>query len=376
MNQHFPIRILMTADTVGGVWSYAMQLITELGIHNVEVLLATMGARLSQDQREQAEGLSNLQIAESDYKLEWMQDPWADVEAAGKWLLDLAADFQPDLIHLNGYAHGALNWNVPSIVVGHSCVLSWWQAVKGEPAPDDYKRYECTVREGLHSADAVVAPSHSMMQSLQDLYGEFRDARVIANGKNAEDYHSAEKENFILSAGRLWDEAKNVGAVCAFASQFPWPVRLAGVNDHPDGRATNFDGVEYLGRLNETEMKEQLARAAIYALPARYEPFGLSILEAALSECALLLGDIPSVRENWDDAALFVAPDDHEGLKRVLLNLIADPELRRDLGKRALERGRKFTSQCMARKYLRLYSELLSANNSLAEGERSLLATA
>jgi glycosyltransferase involved in cell wall biosynthesis len=123
-------------------------------------------------------------------------------------------------------------------------------------------------------------------------------------------------------------------------------------------------------------MKEQLARAAIYALPARYEPFGLSILEAALSECTLVLGDIPSLRENWDGAALFVAPDDHEGLKRILLNLIAKPDLRRALGKRALERGRKFTSQCMARKYLQLYSELLSENNSLVEVERSLLATA
>ncbi len=33
-------------------------------------------------------------------------------------------------------------------------------------------------------------------------------------------------------------------------------------------------------------------------LPARYEPFGLSVLEAALSGCALVLGDIPSLRES------------------------------------------------------------------------------
>jgi glycosyltransferase involved in cell wall biosynthesis len=340
------------------------------------VLLATMGARLSSDQTEQAEALSNLEIAESDYKLEWMQHPWADVEAAGRWLLELAADFQPDLIHLNGYAHGALDWNVPSIVVGHSCVLSWWQAVKGEPAPDDYKRYESAVRKGLHSVEAVVTPSHSMMQCLQDNYGELNDARVIANGRNVHEYHTAEKENFILSAGRLWDEAKNVGAVCAFASQLPWPVRLAGVNSHPDGRATTLNGVEYLGRLNERQMKDQLARAAIYALPARYEPFGLSILEAALSECALVLGDIPSLRENWDGAAIFVPPDDHKALQSVLVNLISNPDLRGELGERAWNRGRKFSSQCMARKYLQLYSELLSQTNSSNDVERSLLATA
>ena len=55
-----------------------------------------------------------------------------------------------------------------------------------------------------------------------------------------------------------------------------------------------------------------MGRAAIYALPARYEPFGLSILEAALSGCALVIGDIPSLREIWADAALFVPSDGHD----------------------------------------------------------------
>jgi glycogen synthase len=57
------------------------------------------------------------------------------------------------------------------------------------------------------------------------------------------------------------------------------------------------------------------ARASIYALPARYEPFGLSALEAALSGCALILGDIPSLREVWLEAAPYVSPDDESAPK-------------------------------------------------------------
>jgi hypothetical protein len=37
-------KVLMTADTVGGVWTYALELAAGLGEHGVEVAIATMGA--------------------------------------------------------------------------------------------------------------------------------------------------------------------------------------------------------------------------------------------------------------------------------------------------------------------------------------------
>ena len=37
-------RILMTADTIGGVWTYALEFARALGPHGIEVTLATMGA--------------------------------------------------------------------------------------------------------------------------------------------------------------------------------------------------------------------------------------------------------------------------------------------------------------------------------------------
>src|SRR5688572_6052780 len=128
-------RILMTADTVGGVWTYALELIRALEQHSAQVLLATMGRGLSPEQTCELSELSNVELAESNYKLEWMENPWRDVEAAGEWLLSLERDFQPDLIHLNGYAHGALAWHAPVLIVGHSCVPSWWKAVKREQIP-------------------------------------------------------------------------------------------------------------------------------------------------------------------------------------------------------------------------------------------------
>src|SRR5256885_13784914 len=104
---HIPQRILMSADTVGGVWTYALELARALASHDVMVTLATMGAPLTAAQSREAAELSNLEIEQSNFKLEWMQNPWEDVWKAGDWLLEIEERVQPDLIHLNGFAHGA-----------------------------------------------------------------------------------------------------------------------------------------------------------------------------------------------------------------------------------------------------------------------------
>ena len=127
-------RLLMTADAVGGVWTYALDLARAMSSKGISIALATMGRPPDRAQRAAARRIPNLELFESTFKLEWMDDPWADVRLAGDWLLDLSTRVRPDIIHLNGYVHAALPWPAPTIVVGHSCVLSWWEAVKREPA--------------------------------------------------------------------------------------------------------------------------------------------------------------------------------------------------------------------------------------------------
>ena len=95
--------------------------------------------------------------------------------------------------------------------------------------------------------------------------------------------------------------------------------------------------------------------AAIFAAPARYEPFGLGILEAAASGCALVLGDIPSLRENWDGAALFVPPDDAVAWRTTLSCLIACDSRRETLGAAARKRALVFARERMAARYAELY---------------------
>ena len=356
------MRILMTADTVGGVWTYALELTRALQPYDVEVLLAIMGPSLNASQQDDARSLPNLSLFKSNYKLEWMPECWPDVKRAGDWLLHLENRLQPDLIHLNGYAHANLPWKNPTLVAGHSCVFSWWQAVKGDTPPVEWQRYKTEVQNGLRAADLVVTPSTAMLRALNQHYGPLSHARVIHNGRTPEHFKPRQKRPFIMSAGRLWDEAKNINRVAEIASELPWPVAVAGEFQQP-GEATRNEALakqcRWLGSLPESQLQRWLTAASIYALPALYEPFGYTPLEAALSGCALVLGDIESLREIWNDAAVFVDPHDSKALKQELLGLIDNSRRRKEMAQRAYERGLEFTSARMAQNYLAVYEELL-----------------
>jgi glycogen synthase len=354
--------VLMTTDAVGGVWRYSIDLARGLHDRGVATTVAVMGPAPSVAQRREADS-AGVHLVARPFRLEWMDDPWADVKRAGEWLLALERTLNPDIVHLNGYSHAALPWSVPVVVVAHSCVRTWWRAVKNEPAPPRLAHYTREVAAGLAAARIVIAPTVAMLDALTAEYGALPRSRVIPNGCGAIDGETPafdEKEPLILSAGRVWDDAKNIRAISSVAGDLAWPVYVAGECRQPGKLESEVPALHLLGCLPQVELARWYQRASIYALPARYEPFGLSVLEAAGAGCALVLGDIGSLRENWDDAALFVPPDDHHALGAAIQRLIDQPETRIDLARRALARASSFTLNRTTDDYLRVYEGLIS----------------
>jgi glycosyltransferase involved in cell wall biosynthesis len=350
----------MTTDAVGGVWTYAMGMVRALAARNIRVVLATMGPRPSRAQRGEALQVPGLVLHESDFALEWMDDPWDAVDAAGRWLLGLEHAHQPDVVHLNGYAHGIMPFRAPQVIVGHSCVLSWWRAVQGTEAPPRYGRYREVVREGLLAAAAVIAPTRVMARELTELYG-VRGIVVVPNGVDPSDFHPAPEEPLVLSAGRAWDRAKNLGSLDDLAKRLRWPVLLAGPLEEPgvDRLAPKFEYVRNLGALDRRSLAGWMGRAAVFVHPACYEPFGLALLEAGLSGCALVVGDIPSLREVWGEAAFFVNPRDRDDMFRSVERLIADANLRAAMGERARQRAARWTADRSIQGLLAVYARVL-----------------
>jgi glycosyltransferase involved in cell wall biosynthesis len=352
----------MTTDAVGGVWRYTIDLARGLRDRGVQTTIAVMGPAPSTAQRREADSIG-VHLVDRPFRLEWMEDPWPDVKRAGDWLLALERTVRPEIVHLNGYSHAALPWSVPVVVVAHSCVRTWWKAVKGEPAPPSLAQYTDEVAAGLAAARMVIAPTAAMMDTLAAEYGCPRQFRVIPNGCAAVDCGApplGSKEPLIFSAGRVWDDAKNISALSAVAAELAWPIYVAGDCRQPGKPRAELPSVHLLGCLDQTDLAQWYRRASIYALPARYEPFGLSVLEAACAGCALVLGDLASLRENWADAALFVPPDDHRALGAAIQQLIEEPETRMELTRRAYARASSFTLNRTTEEYLRVYEGLIS----------------
>ena len=219
----------------------------------------------------------------------------------------------------------------------------------------------------------VAAPTRTMLDWLQSDYRHDRPGVVLPNGCDPSAFTAGAKEDVVFAAGRLWDAAKNLAALDAAAPGLPWPVQVAGPASAPDGSgaATTAHAVHGLGELPRTELAQRLARAAIYALPARYEPFGLSVLEAALSGCALVLGDIPTLREIWGAAALYVPPNDPAALHATRARLIAAPAERQRLAAAARQRALHFSPRRMGEATLAAYARLQPAFAAPASKELS-----
>lgn len=351
--------VLMTADTVGGVWTYAMELAAALRQRDVRVSLATMGQPLDEAQRDEVHRL-NLLVYSSNWKLEWMQDPWSDVEAAGQWLLELEQALRPHVIHLNGYAHGALPFNAPRLIVAHSCVLSWCESVLGAGASAAWSQYRRAVQAGLQGADMIVAPTQAMLDMLHRCHGPTPPAMVIHNGRDSRRFVPLVKRPLVFSAGRWWDPAKNLAALDQAAQHVRWPVIVAGPTQHPDGSHHGHtpQHVQPVGPQSTRQIAQWVGIASIYALPARYEPFGLTVLEAALAGCALVLGDLPTFREIWGDTAVYVDPNDPQRIAQAINTLIIEPTHRRQLAQAARQRALQLSPHRMAQKYINLYDQV------------------
>jgi glycogen synthase len=364
------MRVLMTADPGSHVWPFTLDLVAGLGEQGVEVVLATLGARPCAEQRREARAIPNVMLAESDYKIEWMAEPWEDLVEGGDWLVGLSHRYGVDVVHCNHLAHGHLPWDVPVLTVAHACKLSFMEAVSAGADESD-ERYAREVSRSLRGATAIVAPSRTMLETLQRLYGPIGDGTVIYSARRAMPHTTARKEPHIFCApARRHDAAVNTAALGKIAGSVPWPIHVAGRIEPCEDDILPVQNVDVLGPLSARALSAWLRRSAIFVMPARYEPSGLSVLNAARAGCALVLSDIPSLRELWGEAALFVPVDDDSALAATLTMLAGDSQARGSMARAARRRALDYSYERCVREYLLAYRVLRGGYERLYDGVR------
>lgn len=362
-NAASPLHIVMTVDAVGGVWRYALDLAGALTDLGVRVTLVTLGPALSADQRAEARKVETLELVQTGLPLDWTAKRSAEIEDAAAALATIARWARATLIHLNHPALGVADFHAPVVAMAHSCVATWWHAVRGSPLPPDFLWRSEFVRRGYQRAAAVMAPSAAFAHATAATYELSRIPIIVRNGRPAPRRIARRlsfSSPFAFTAGRLWDEGKNIGALDRAAARLAYPVLAAGPTDGPNGTAAHIEYLRTLGPLSFASVDQWLRRAAVFVSTARYEPFGLSVLEAAQRGCALVLSDIPSFRELWSDAAEFVPADDDSAIAAAIDHILSDEDTRQRLAAAAHARAQRYTLTAMASGTRAIYHELMA----------------
>lgn len=358
------MRIVITTDPIGGVWTYARELSLGLLENGCSVALVSFGRIPNPAQLEwvAAQGSrwgSRFRFAGSDAPLEWMRENGEAMSEAEPLLLRTAREFGADLLLSSQYCFGALKGNLPRVVVAHSDVLSRAKDCGREPLAESawLGRYRSLVAQGLRQADAVIAPTQWMLSVLAANFQIPSQSRVIAHGRTipAEAGYCGRKLQAV-TAGRLWDEGKNLKLLAEIDS--PVPLLVAGETEQEGSQPAQACGKAVLvGALEEPELLALFRQSSIYVCTSQYEPFGLAPLEAALCGCAVLANDIPSLREVWGDAALFFR--DAESLCTLLKMLAGDRRLLDRARARARHRAQQLTARRMTARYLEFLQGIL-----------------
>jgi glycogen(starch) synthase len=359
------MRILMTTDTVGGVWTFTKQLCWELLARGNHVALVSVGRSPSQAQAKSMNVLAarwgeQFCFTPSAAPLEWMDNNDCAYDEVAPLLLQTAEVFAADLLLSSQYCFGALPFTGPRIVIAHSDVLSWAKECRCERLPPSpwLERYCALAREGLECADAVVAPTRWMLHALEENFPIPGELHVIYNGRTINQPHNNEMRRMqAVAAGRLWDEAKNIQLLAETA--LPLPILIAGDSaGAPASFRRASEDAKLLGPLDEEEILALFRQSIIYVCASKYEPFGLAPLEAALCGCAVVANNIPSLREVWGDAALYF--DDADSLSALLAHLSRSDWALTAARKQARWRASHFTASRMAEGYLELFRSFLS----------------
>ena len=365
------MHVLVTADTLSGSWTYTRELVTGLVTRGVRVTLVSFGEIPLPEQTAWMELLHGLEYCPTAFRLEWMDDAPSDLPESLEFLGDLVREVRPDLLHLHQFCHADLDVDIPRVVMAHGDLISWAQAVQGcTPIPTRWmKWYRDTVVRGIEAADAVVAPSEWMLETLRATYIRPRRELVIYPGRNPIFFNPyVSKDDSVLSIGRLLDAGKQVSlltqhpqpfAVCIVGAE--QTVAVPRIPIRADVKvATDRSSIAIRGAQTEAQLRALYSRAAVYAATPRYEPLGMAVLDAAFSRCAIVANDIPSFREVWGDAALYFRTNDAGSLAETLRQLDSDQGVRQAYADRAYTRAReRFTTKRMIDDYIDLYRTLV-----------------
>ncbi|KAB1072853.1 glycosyltransferase family 4 protein [Methylobacterium planeticum] len=338
------LHVLLSTEAARGLWGYTLELAAGLSGRGVSTTLAVLGPAPSPEQTASAAAIAECRLVVTGLSLDPAAPDGTALREAADAIAGLAWRLQADIAHLHDpalIAGGGIP--IPTVVTCHDCAATRWATLEEAPLSPDLTWQRDLAAEGLRAADLLIAPTHAFAELTAAAYGLEAPPLVVRPGRRAPGPVSpCQGLPLVLTSGRLWDRGRNLTALDRVAEGLPVPVQAAGSIESPEGERVALQSVQALGPIPAADLAARLAARPIFASLSRYEPFGLGVLEAAQAGCALVLSDIPTFRELWEEAAILVPPDDAAAAERAITGLLADRDRRRRFGEAARARSEQY----------------------------------
>jgi len=245
-------------------------------------------------------------------------------------------------------------------------------------------------RAMTHSADLVLVMNQEMQEFASGCWCiKPKEVKIVPNPyiPLAESLGNSLEEKVIGFIGRL-EPRKGVvelaKALCEVLPDFPdWKVKIAGSSTKSCISGTDpaavvkkilvrfGNQIEFQDRIEPSDVPHWLASVGLCVFPSIWETFSYVTLEAAQAGMAIIgtrTGAVPEILDNGR-AGLIVPPGDVKALAETLRKLMADHELRRELGAAAKKRfEERFHPDRVMGEILEVYREAMErAKNRLCK---------
>lgn len=344
---------------VGGLGRHVHALATALGDagHDVVVVArhpAGTDAETHPTTLERVGPVRVLRVAEDPPHLEFVRDLVAWTLGIGHAMLRAAAtllrDWTPDVVHAHDWlvAHGAIALadltGAPLVATLHATEAGRHGGWLSQPLNQQVHSVEWWL---ARRADAVVTCSQAMRAEVSGLFDlDPDDLAVVHNGIDPVGWErpgAGERGDapMLLYLGRLeWEKGVHdlVAALPAIRRAHPGTtLAVAGTGSCSDWLAERARAarvrrsVKLLGHVDDAVLRDLLARADAAVLPSRYEPFGITALEAAAAGAPLVASRAGGLGEVVVDGVtgLSFDPGDVPGLARAVIRCLDDPDAAR-----------------------------------------------
>jgi glycosyltransferase involved in cell wall biosynthesis len=213
-------------------------------------------------------------------------------------------------------------------------------------------------RAVVTGAAALVANSRATAARLREIYAPAGPIEVIPNGveypESIPEKDWARASSHIIYSGSFFpwkgvdDLAEAARGLAGFRIRLVGGTqeRIAQLRAHWGGAGA---ALEFTGHIPHGSVAAELARACIAVLPNRADPDSaftspIKLFEYMAAGCALVVSDLPSLREVLDpDDAMWTPPSDPIRLAEAIRSLADDPERARRLGASVREKARGYT---------------------------------